>query len=1334
MAGQLVVKDPVSRNEVSTPAQPALVQAPAIENQAPANAPTSRLDNPVLVAATKLESQSPVAQSPTSRLDNPVLMAATKLESQTNSAQANTPQPAAARLESAPVLVAAAKALPDSTQSAVANPFQSIKQVAVRNEAVLDGSGKVENNDSSNRPPVIVASQLVVKDPVTRIEASKTAQPAVLQNSGVESTAPAQAPASRLDNPVLVAATKVESPTPSINPTVRGDNAPVLVAATRIEPVANPVNRGEVTLSPPRPAAQAAVGEAKVEPASTQPLSTNPLPANPFQSIKQVAVREEAVVESSGKVVLNESVASQASVVSARLASENPNPASSVNAATPFVVSPSAANSGSISLARSIVDSGSNSRPPVIAANQLVVKDPALRSETVSPGQIVVPGPKTDAALPVVRVAGSDSMPNSSDPVVQDRPKSQPGASNPFQDYTNVLAKFDGISDNSGKKVIAESVTQSVSSAEAPKSQPAAPNPFQGYSNVLAKVDSVSDNSGKRVIAENVTQNIQSTITPKSLPLSPVTEVAAVRIVNSDSRESVLARNSAPVVMASQLAVKDAGGQNKTEGQTRNDSPVRSEILVKAEPVARVEPVTKLTENIKGSAAAASVAAVATAKIADKQNGAETLAATNTLEGLFEVVGRSRALASGDILTAKTSASIEPTPLRTAADAKVVADNAMPGAKAVTYVSMPVGRANSSEFQIVDPRAGLTIASADAAVTGSVLSPALQNGLATAVQTTKTEGTSVKTDGQNAVLDIKTPVRPGLKEGAKEGEGLSIAGAAIVTATSRSNAGGGSSTTPSSKSGVAAGVTASGATPSGTTSSGVASSGVATSGVATSGATTPGTTIPGTATSGATTSGTTTPGTTISGTTTPGTATAGTMIGNANAGGAVTGTGASAGLVGGHGASGMVGHNWSAGATAGTAPGGVGGVTSAAVTDPITASSNQSGLTIDPKALQPLTLVDGEEVLDGSHKGETLTTRGPGKKNKSDETTKETESDRAGAAKTHANGNAKNGKGRAQSADDETLTLAELERQKRAEAEKRRKLQEKARKHKAEQPRQVEKQRRCHILKGDTLESLALQYLGASNLATLIYKINQGFWWERRHANKVYLELLTGTVIFLPTTGEIAQFRDKLSCGKVKLLQFEYLSCEHVRSLRQLLAGARDKKAVTDQGASLEQQCETIAQEEVTANLIESTAQTVAVAPAAGTYVAFAANCDKKPTPLAASFAATQTGRLLIPGQMVVSDRLEEQSRVVELHNPQQSGIEHCQVQLQVWHSGQWLVVMEYVSSDDPVLNVHSLSGTKREIKMLLPANAVKSMALHDLTKNRLEYARRFLLGRKILV
>ncbi|MBK7839935.1 MAG: hypothetical protein IPJ49_20115 [Candidatus Obscuribacter sp.] len=176
-----MVKDPASRNEVSTPAQPALLHAPEMKSTAPAHAPVNRLDNPALVAATKLEAQSPIAQSPTSRLDNPVLVAATKLESQTNAAQASIPQ-SAVRVESAPILVAAAKsepgsALPNrpeasqlqpgpvvqtiasvskaepvSTQSAVANPFQSIKQVVARNEVVLEGTGKVVLNESVSSP------------------------------------------------------------------------------------------------------------------------------------------------------------------------------------------------------------------------------------------------------------------------------------------------------------------------------------------------------------------------------------------------------------------------------------------------------------------------------------------------------------------------------------------------------------------------------------------------------------------------------------------------------------------------------------------------------------------------------------------------------------------------------------------------------------------------------------------------------------------------------------------------------------------------------------------------------------------------------------------------------------------------------------------------------------------------------------------------------------------------------------------------------------------------------------------------------------------------------
>ncbi|MBK9621431.1 MAG: hypothetical protein IPO31_19810 [Candidatus Obscuribacter sp.] len=57
---------------------------------------------------------------------------------------------------------------------------------------------------------------------------------------------------------------------------------------------------------------------AKIEPASTQSVV-----ANPFQSIKQVAVRNEAVLDGSGKVVVNEPLTSPAPVVSARVAPEN---------------------------------------------------------------------------------------------------------------------------------------------------------------------------------------------------------------------------------------------------------------------------------------------------------------------------------------------------------------------------------------------------------------------------------------------------------------------------------------------------------------------------------------------------------------------------------------------------------------------------------------------------------------------------------------------------------------------------------------------------------------------------------------------------------------------------------------------------------------------------------------------------------------------------------------------------------------------------------------------------------------------------------------------------
>ncbi|MBK9205594.1 MAG: hypothetical protein IPL73_24845 [Candidatus Obscuribacter sp.] len=279
--------------------------------------PVARVDStPVLVAATKLDSTVPVTAAPDLRAETaPTLVAATKLDS---------PAPAAptpgAKVEAAPTLVAAAKVEPatkpnhgevnlsktnpasqamasetrvepGSVQLVAANPFMAIKQVAVRDEAVVDGSGKVvvnapvvsflpavvarvapessiaialtanshtdkaladnihattplaatatygarlagDNGDSNSRPPVVVAGQLMVKDPASRNEVSTPAQPALLHAPGNESTAPAHAPVNRLDNPALVAATKLEAQSPiAQSPTSRLDN-PVLVAAT----------------------------------------------------------------------------------------------------------------------------------------------------------------------------------------------------------------------------------------------------------------------------------------------------------------------------------------------------------------------------------------------------------------------------------------------------------------------------------------------------------------------------------------------------------------------------------------------------------------------------------------------------------------------------------------------------------------------------------------------------------------------------------------------------------------------------------------------------------------------------------------------------------------------------------------------------------------------------------------------------------------------------------------------------------------------------------------------------------------------------------------------
>ncbi len=222
-----------------------------------------------------------------------------------------------------------------------------------------------------------------------------------------------------------------------------------------------------------------------------------------------------------------------------------------------------------------------------------------------------------------------------------------------------------------------------------------------------------------------------------------------------------------------------------------------------------------------------------------------------------------------------------------------------------------------------------------------------------------------------------------------------------------------------------------------------------------------------------------------------------------------------------------------------------------------------------------------------------------------------------------------------------------------------------------------------------------------------------------------------------------------------------------MRSLRQLLAQAQTKKdEQSADTAPLSTPSTVLLDNDMTVDITAGQASsaaptadldapvTIELTPPNGTFVsvgacfvtssasssiasATAALTPSKPSSVITAFTATQAGRLLLPNQTGSLSRLEDQSRVIVQH-PQatdtNNNTDDCLVQIQVWHGGQWLVVMEYVVCEQPVLNVHSLSGAKREIKILLPASAVKSMALNDLSSNRLEYSRRFLLGRKILL
>lgn len=273
-----------------------------------------------------------------------------------------------------------------------------------------------------------------------------------------------------------------------------------------------------------------------------------------------------------------------------------------------------------------------------------------------------------------------------------------------------------------------------------------------------------------------------------------------------------------------------------------------------------------------------------------------------------------------------------------------------------------------------------------------------------------------------------------------------------------------------------------------------------------------------------------------------------------------------------------------------------------------------------------------------------------------------------------------------------------------------------------------EKQRRCLVLKGDTLDSLAEQYLADSNLAELIYEINKGFWREKRRAGVVYLEFIPGSTIFLPTEEEIAQFRrKKLESGK-PYLTFKCAPPKAVRSLRQSV-----KQNQQQQEATVELKLE-LELEQDTVVIAEAVPPTVFTANAP----ANSENSIEKAlaVQLIAHLAqVSDTSRLLQPNQAKQVRKLEETSRVTVVGDQSAVDATGYVARIEVLCENVWQPVMEYIidgALGDATLKIYSLGGKVREVNLDLPLSIIREMAFNDLTANRLNYCKKYLLGRKI--
>jgi hypothetical protein len=232
----------------------------------------------------------------------------------------------------------------------------------------------------------------------------------------------------------------------------------------------------------------------------------------------------------------------------------------------------------------------------------------------------------------------------------------------------------------------------------------------------------------------------------------------------------------------------------------------------------------------------------------------------------------------------------------------------------------------------------------------------------------------------------------------------------------------------------------------------------------------------------------------------------------------------------------------------------------------------------------------------------------------------------------------------------------------------------------------------------------------------------------------------------LPTEEEIALFRRKKLEGGKPYLSFKCAPPKAVRSLRESVKQNQQQQETTvdlkldlkpepAQSVEKDSNCDVEYESEN-----DTLAMAQAVPPSIFTASASATNENSIEKTLAVQLIAhlaqvSETSRILHPNQAKQVRELEETSRVKVIGEQSAVDATAYVASIEVLCENVWQPVMEYIidgALGDATLKIYSLGGKVRAVNLDLPLSIIREMALNDLTTNRLNYCKKYLLGRKI--